>query len=203
VGYVVLSTDVTDTPAYSGKPVITLIGLDPQGNFAGTKILKHSEPILLLGIPESALTKFSTSTWASSSAPTSRSAARDEEGHHRPRRDLRRHRHRHRAEPGDDASGAGGGAPGRHPRKDRAPEPPRFIDRAPQARLGDSLVKEGSVGTLVVMPEQVGLPSGADALHRPVVRLSQPARGRPRDLGEKPAYAPDGAPQGRRDTRCS
>ena len=39
VGYVVLSTDVTDTPAYSGKPVITLIGLTPEGNFAGIKIL--------------------------------------------------------------------------------------------------------------------------------------------------------------------
>ena len=56
IGYVVLSTDVTDTPAYSGKPVVTLIGLTPQGHFAGIKILKHSEPILLLGIPESALT---------------------------------------------------------------------------------------------------------------------------------------------------
>ena len=58
LGYVVLSTDVTDTPAYSGKPVVTLIGLDTGGRFVGTKVLKHSEPILLLGIPEDALTKF-------------------------------------------------------------------------------------------------------------------------------------------------
>ncbi|HEX6363854.1 MAG TPA: FMN-binding protein, partial [Albitalea sp.] len=58
VGYVMLSTDITDTPAYSGKPVVTLIGMDTAGRFVGVKVLKHSEPILLLGIPESALTKF-------------------------------------------------------------------------------------------------------------------------------------------------
>ena len=58
LGYVMLSTDITDTPAYSGKPVVTLIGMDKTGRFVGFKVLKHSEPILLLGIPESALTQF-------------------------------------------------------------------------------------------------------------------------------------------------
>jgi NosR/NirI family transcriptional regulator, nitrous oxide reductase regulator len=58
LGYVMLSTDITDTPAYSGKPVVTLIGMDTKGRFVGVKVLKHSEPILLLGIPETALTKF-------------------------------------------------------------------------------------------------------------------------------------------------
>lgn len=58
LGYVMLSTDITDTPAYSGKPVVTLIGMDRTGHFVGVKVLKHSEPILLLGIPESALLKF-------------------------------------------------------------------------------------------------------------------------------------------------
>lgn len=58
LGYVMLSTDITDTPAYSGKPVITLIGMDLTGRFVGVKVLKHSEPILLLGIPESALLNF-------------------------------------------------------------------------------------------------------------------------------------------------
>ncbi len=51
LGYVMLSTDITDTPAYSGKPVVTLIGMDKAGRFVGIKVLKHSEPILLLGIP--------------------------------------------------------------------------------------------------------------------------------------------------------
>lgn len=58
LGYVMLSTDITDTPAYSGKPVITLIGMDTQGRYVGVKVLKHSEPILLLGIPEKALIEF-------------------------------------------------------------------------------------------------------------------------------------------------
>ena len=58
LGYVMLSTDITDTPAYSGKPVVTLIGMDKEGRFVGVKVLKHSEPILLLGIPESALLQF-------------------------------------------------------------------------------------------------------------------------------------------------
>ena len=58
LGYVMLSTDITDTPAYSGKPVVTLMGMDVTGRFVGIKVLKHSEPILLLGIPESALLNF-------------------------------------------------------------------------------------------------------------------------------------------------
>lgn len=58
LGYVMLSTDITDIPAYSGKPVVTLIGMDRQGRYVGIKVLKHSEPILLLGIPESALLNF-------------------------------------------------------------------------------------------------------------------------------------------------
>ena len=57
-GYVFLSTDIVDIPAYSGKPVVTLIGMDTKGIITGIKILKHSEPILLVGIPESELTKF-------------------------------------------------------------------------------------------------------------------------------------------------
>ncbi len=58
LGYVMLSTDITDIPAYSGKPVVTLIGIDLAGRYVGIKVLKHSEPILLLGIPEEALLKF-------------------------------------------------------------------------------------------------------------------------------------------------
>ncbi|MDC8759173.1 4Fe-4S binding protein [Janthinobacterium fluminis] len=58
VGYVFLSTDVVDIPAYSGKPVVTLIGMDTHGVISGVRVLKHSEPILLAGIPESALLKF-------------------------------------------------------------------------------------------------------------------------------------------------
>ncbi|MCP4804297.1 MAG: 4Fe-4S binding protein [Proteobacteria bacterium] len=58
VGWVVLSTDVTDVKAYSGKPVITLVGLDREGNVAGAQVVHHSEPILLVGIPEQELHDF-------------------------------------------------------------------------------------------------------------------------------------------------
>ncbi|UMR30053.1 4Fe-4S binding protein [Massilia sp. MB5] len=58
VGYVFLSTDVVDIPAYSGKPVVTLIGMDKKGIISGVRVLKHSEPILLAGIPESVLLDF-------------------------------------------------------------------------------------------------------------------------------------------------
>ncbi len=58
VGYVFLSTDIVDIPGYSGKPIVTLIGMDSRGVITDAKVLKHSEPILLLGIPESALTRF-------------------------------------------------------------------------------------------------------------------------------------------------
>jgi NosR/NirI family nitrous oxide reductase transcriptional regulator len=58
IGYVMLSTDIVDIPGYSGKPVVTLIGMDIAGKIVGVKVLKHSEPILLVGIPESELTRF-------------------------------------------------------------------------------------------------------------------------------------------------
>jgi NosR/NirI family nitrous oxide reductase transcriptional regulator len=58
LGYVFLSTDVVDIPGYSGKPVITLIGMNPKGIITGIRILKHSEPLLLSGIPESVLINF-------------------------------------------------------------------------------------------------------------------------------------------------
>ncbi|MDP1596035.1 MAG: 4Fe-4S binding protein [Methylotenera sp.] len=58
IGYVFLSTDIVDIPAYSGKPVVTLIAMNIAGKIVGVKILKHSEPILLAGIPEGELTKF-------------------------------------------------------------------------------------------------------------------------------------------------
>jgi NosR/NirI family transcriptional regulator, nitrous oxide reductase regulator len=58
VGYVFLSTDVVNVQGYSGKPLVTLVGMDASGHVTGAKVLKHSEPILLVGIPEDALTKF-------------------------------------------------------------------------------------------------------------------------------------------------
>ena len=161
VGYVVLSTDVTDTPAYSGKPVITLIGLTPQGNFAGIKILKHSEPILLLGIPESALIKFNDQYLGKFVG------ANIEIGRSRPDEDMI----------GLDAiSGAtvtviaqnqvmmmSGAAVGRQVgilEKTVRPQA-KFVDRGRKLDWA-TLVEEGLVQRLTVMPEQVGLERGKD-----------------------------------------
>lgn len=57
-GYVFLSTDIVDIQGYSGKPIVTLIGMDTKGTITGVRVLKHSEPILLVGIPESKLLDF-------------------------------------------------------------------------------------------------------------------------------------------------
>jgi len=58
VGWVTLSTDVVDIKGYSGKPMFTLVGLDTEGVITGGRVVHHSEPILLVGIPESELHDF-------------------------------------------------------------------------------------------------------------------------------------------------
>ena len=58
VGWVVLSLDVVDIKAYSGKPLVTLVGLSTSAKITGARVIHHSEPILLVGIPEKALTDF-------------------------------------------------------------------------------------------------------------------------------------------------
>lgn len=58
VGWVAMSSELVDVPAYSGRPVIVLLGLDEAAVITGSEVLHHSEPILLAGIPESQLTRF-------------------------------------------------------------------------------------------------------------------------------------------------
>lgn len=58
VGWVVLSTDVVDVKGYSSKPLFTLVGIDSEGVITGGRVVHHSEPILLVGIPESELHAF-------------------------------------------------------------------------------------------------------------------------------------------------
>ncbi len=57
-GWVALSTDMVAIKGYSGKPMVTLVGLHPDGTIGGAKVLHHSEPILLVGIPEQKLLDF-------------------------------------------------------------------------------------------------------------------------------------------------
>ena len=58
VGWVALSHELVDMPAYSGRPVIVLFGLSPDATITGSRVAHHAEPILLAGIPESALSDF-------------------------------------------------------------------------------------------------------------------------------------------------
>lgn len=58
IGYAFVTDDVVKIPAYSGKPVNLLMGIDLEGKITGAKVLEHHEPILLVGIPEEALTRF-------------------------------------------------------------------------------------------------------------------------------------------------
>ncbi|MDZ7661311.1 transcriptional regulator NosR [Thiohalophilus sp.] len=58
IGYVFESSDSVKIPAYSGKPVNLLIGIDMQGLITGTRVIEHHEPILLVGIPEESLDRF-------------------------------------------------------------------------------------------------------------------------------------------------
>ena len=58
LGYVFLTNDVVPIPAYSGKPINTLIGLGTDGRITGARIVEHHEPILLAGISEQQLKQF-------------------------------------------------------------------------------------------------------------------------------------------------
>ncbi|NRG18194.1 regulatory protein NosR [Rhizobiales bacterium] len=52
VGYVFLTSDFVSTTGYSGKPIHTLVGIDKDAVLTGVRLVKHSEPIVLIGIPE-------------------------------------------------------------------------------------------------------------------------------------------------------
>ena len=57
-GHVFLNTDFHGAIGYSGKPIKILVGLDPEGHITGTKMVEHSEPIVLAGIPEHKIVNF-------------------------------------------------------------------------------------------------------------------------------------------------
>ncbi|MCG8512175.1 MAG: NosR/NirI family protein [Rhodospirillales bacterium] len=58
VGFALLNTDFVTAIGYSGKPIHVLVGLDVDGTITGVKLVKHSEPIVLIGIPEKRVVDF-------------------------------------------------------------------------------------------------------------------------------------------------
>ncbi len=57
-GYVFLTNDIVRIPAYSGKPINTLVGFDLTGRIRGARIVEHEEPILVVGITEERLRRY-------------------------------------------------------------------------------------------------------------------------------------------------
>ncbi|SEK74642.1 transcriptional regulator NosR [Halomonas daqiaonensis] len=58
LGYAYESIDIAPIPAYSGKPVNMLVGIDLEGRIVQADVISHEEPIMLVGIPEEELEGF-------------------------------------------------------------------------------------------------------------------------------------------------
>ena len=58
IGYAFLTADMVAIPAYSGRPINLLVGIDTSGRITGAHIVQHEEPILAAGISEEQLAKF-------------------------------------------------------------------------------------------------------------------------------------------------
>ncbi len=51
IGWAFVTSDFVPTTGYSGKPIHILMALDNDARIIGVKLVKHSEPIVLIGIP--------------------------------------------------------------------------------------------------------------------------------------------------------
>lgn len=57
VGWAFLTSDFVGTTGYSGKPIHVVAAVSPDAVLTGAKLVEHSEPIVLIGIPEVKMTK--------------------------------------------------------------------------------------------------------------------------------------------------
>ncbi len=57
IAYAFLTSDFVGTTGYSGKPIHVVAAIDPDAVLTGVKLVKHSEPIVLIGIPNSKMVK--------------------------------------------------------------------------------------------------------------------------------------------------
>ena len=53
VGWAFITSDFVSTTGYSGKPIHTMVAVDDAAQVIGVELVKHSEPIVLIGIPDS------------------------------------------------------------------------------------------------------------------------------------------------------
>lgn len=52
VGYAYVTSDIVGTTGYSGKPIHVIVAIAPDGKLITAQLYKHSEPIILIGIPD-------------------------------------------------------------------------------------------------------------------------------------------------------
>ena len=52
IAWAFITSDFVGTTGYSGKPIHVMVAVDPDARIAGVQLVKHSEPIVLIGIPE-------------------------------------------------------------------------------------------------------------------------------------------------------
>ena len=52
LGYAFITSDFVSTTGYSGKPIHVMVAIDPNGILLRAELVKHSEPIVLIGIPD-------------------------------------------------------------------------------------------------------------------------------------------------------
>ena len=57
IGWVFVTSDFVGTTGYSGKPIHTLVAVDKDAKIIGVNLIKHSEPIVLIGIPDAKMKK--------------------------------------------------------------------------------------------------------------------------------------------------
>ena len=53
IGWAFVTSDFVGTTGYSGKPIHTMVAVGLDAKVIGVKLIKHSEPIVLIGIPDS------------------------------------------------------------------------------------------------------------------------------------------------------
>jgi len=52
IGWAFVTSDFVSTTGYSGKPIHTMVAVDNAAQVIGVQLVKHSEPIVLIGIPD-------------------------------------------------------------------------------------------------------------------------------------------------------
>jgi NosR/NirI family transcriptional regulator, nitrous oxide reductase regulator len=61
IGYLFSTWDVTQSKGFSGRPLVILVGLDLGGRITGTRLVHHSEPMAMLGVPDEDFQRFAQS----------------------------------------------------------------------------------------------------------------------------------------------